>query len=100
MGKLVLRTSVDGGHVRIDIQDNGAGIPPDVLPKIFDPFFTTKKVGEGTGTGLSICYRIIENHGGRILVNSRVGMGTTFTVLLPMQPKAAPKSHSGVLETA
>ena len=68
----------------ITIADEGAGIPPDVLPKIFDPFFTTKPVGEGTGLGLSLAYKIVtDRHGGVIGVRSEVGAGTTFTITLP-----------------
>jgi signal transduction histidine kinase len=93
-GTITLRTSsVDSNTVRIDITDNGSGIPTDILPRIFDPFFTTKKVGDGTGTGLAICYRIIESHGGKILVESEVGRGTTFSVLLPVHELAiAPRA--------
>ncbi|MDR2874894.1 MAG: hypothetical protein LBV44_03060 [Methylobacillus sp.] len=76
----------DDDTVRIEIEDNGAGIPKDVLPKIFDPFFTTKPIGEGTGMGLSICFQIIEAHGGKILVNSEQDVGTVFTILLPIKP--------------
>src|SRR3954471_11046814 len=84
-GSIVVRTSTpDAGHVAIEVADNGRGIPKDVLPKIFDPFFTTKEVGKGTGLGLSICYRIVEAHGGRIEVDSRAGVGTRFTVVLPL----------------
>jgi signal transduction histidine kinase len=68
--------------VRMEIEDNGPGIPPDVLPRIFEPFFTTKAVGQGTGLGLSISYGIVEQHGGRLMVESRPGR-TVFTVLLP-----------------
>ena len=67
--------------VRIELSDTGNGIPPEILPRIFEPFMTTK--GTGTGLGLSISYGIIEAHGGRITVASEVGMGTTFTVVLP-----------------
>jgi signal transduction histidine kinase len=77
------------GQVAVEISDNGHGIPADVLPKIFDPFFTTKEVGKGTGLGLSICYKIVEGHGGRIDVQSKAGVGTRFTVTLPVQPVAA-----------
>jgi two-component system NtrC family sensor kinase len=56
------------------------------MSKIFDPFFTTKAVGKGTGLGLSISYKIIEQHGGKISVNSVVGKGTTFTIVLPLVP--------------
>ncbi len=78
----------DPGHVAVEVTDNGHGIPADVLPKIFDPFFTTKEVGKGTGLGLSICYKIVESHGGRITVDSKVGVGTRFTVTLPVRPVA------------
>ena len=84
-GVINVRTAREGkDKVRIDIADDGPGIPAAILPKIFDPFFTTKKVGEGTGLGLSICYRIIGNHGGNILVETQEGVGTTFTIILPI----------------
>jgi signal transduction histidine kinase len=91
---ITLRTRMDDDerHVRIDIQDNGKGIPADVLPKIFDPFFTTKPAGQGTGLGLSISYKIIEEHGGRLLVESKEGVGTTFSILLPLDASARPAS--------
>ena len=89
-GSIVVRTSMrDARHVAIEVADNGKGIPKDVLPKIFDPFFTTKEVGKGTGLGLSISYRIVEAHGGRIDVDSRPGVGTRFTVSLPVKAPAA-----------
>jgi two-component system NtrC family sensor kinase len=76
----------DAEHVAVEVQDNGKGIPPDVLPRIFDPFFTTKEVGQGTGLGLSIVYKIVEQHGGTVSVDSAVGVGTRFTVVLPLNP--------------
>jgi two-component system NtrC family sensor kinase len=79
----------DERHVAVEVEDNGKGIPPEVLPKIFDPFFTTKDVGKGTGLGLSIAYKIIQQHGGRIRVGSTVGVGTRFSVVLPLTPPAA-----------
>ncbi|MCB1907512.1 MAG: hypothetical protein KDH15_09105 [Rhodocyclaceae bacterium] len=86
-GVLTLRTSRAGtDRVRVEIQDNGAGIPADVLPKIFDPFFTTKEVGKGTGMGLSISYKIIQTHAGRIEVDTEAEVGTVFTIELPVQP--------------
>ncbi len=77
------------GDVEIAIADDGPGIPPEVLPRIFDPFFTTKDVGEGSGLGLSIVHGIIERHGGRIRVDSRVGEGTTFRITLPSSGAAS-----------
>lgn len=85
-GVITLRTAPENKDmVRIEISDDGAGIPPDVLPRIFDPFFTTKGVGKGTGMGLSISFKIISEHGGKIVVDSEVGIGTTFTILLPIR---------------
>jgi signal transduction histidine kinase len=89
-GEIRITTRREGAaHVAVEVVDNGKGIPPDILPKIFDPFFTTKEVGKGTGLGLSIVYKIVEQHGGRISVDSTVGVGTRFTVVLPLQPPAA-----------
>jgi len=72
-----------GSFVEITIQDTGCGIAPENLPKIFDPFFTTKETGKGTGLGLSVAYNLVKQHGGEILVRSRVGQGSTFHILLP-----------------
>ena len=89
-GTIVLTTRrVGDREVAVDIDDNGCGIPADVLPKIFDPFFTTKDVGKGTGLGLAIAYKIVQQHGGRILVESKVGQGTRFTVILPITAAAS-----------
>jgi CheY-like chemotaxis protein len=82
--RLVLRGRRVDQHVRLEIADNGRGIPPDVLARIFEPFFTTKDAGEGTGLGLSLCRTIIEDHGGSITVESVAGRGTTFTLELPV----------------
>jgi len=87
-GKLTLTTRSDGAGVAVEVADNGKGIAPDVLPKIFDPFFSTKEIGKGTGLGLSISYKIVQQHGGRIDVDSRPGAGTRFTVWLPLKPPA------------
>jgi signal transduction histidine kinase len=70
--------------VEVAFGDTGCGIPQEHLPHIFEPFFTTRKVGEGTGLGLSVSYRIVKDHGGAILVDSRVNRGTTFLVRLPI----------------
>ncbi len=76
-----------GEYVRVDIEDNGEGIPENILGKIFEPFFTTKPKGKGTGLGLSMAYGIVRNHGGQIRVYSRVGIGSTFSVILPLSEK-------------
>ncbi len=83
-GGLTIQTSVVEGICLIEVRDTGSGIPPTVLPRIFDPFFTTKSEGEGTGLGLSVSLGIVERHGGKILVDSEVGKGTTFTLCLPV----------------
>ena len=87
---ITLRTglSPDESMVQVEIQDNGSGIPDNVLPHIFDPFYTTKAIGEGTGMGLSISYKIIQEHGGQILVESFKDVGTVFTILLPRDKRA------------
>jgi two-component system NtrC family sensor kinase len=77
------RTGRQGDTVEITVMDTGKGIAPEFLPHIFDPFFSTKGEG-GTGLGLSVSYGIIKNHGGEIRVESKVGVGTTFTIELPI----------------
>ena len=76
------RLSKDGRWVEVAIQDSGAGIPPEDLDKLFDPFFSTKE--GGIGLGLSIAHRIIDQHRGKIEVESSFGKGTLFTVWLPI----------------
>src|SRR6185436_2330978 len=75
-GTIRVTGTVRGGQVLVTVEDDGPGIPPDVLPRIFDPFFTTKDVGEGSGLGLSIVHGIVERHGGHIDVRSEAGRGT------------------------
>lgn len=83
-GTITITTSQQDERVHIEIRDTGVGIPEEELGRIFDPFYTTKEAGVGTGLGLSICYQIIRDHHGEILVQSEVGKGTTFTIVLPM----------------
>ena len=90
------QSMVSGGHlwikaqrandpfIKVSVQDNGSGIAPELITRIFDPFFTTKPPGKGTGLGLSVVRRIIENHQGKIWVESEPGKGSTFTFLLPV----------------
>jgi signal transduction histidine kinase len=87
-GLIIISTQHVDNEVHIDIIDNGMGIPSDIKGKIFDPFFTTRSPGEGTGLGLSVCHRIIEEHNGTIVVESNGGL-TTFSIHLPAQPLAA-----------
>ncbi len=82
-GEIYVGVTAHEQHTRITIQDNGCGIPEDHLEKIWDPVFTTKG-GEGTGLGLDICKRIIEEHQGTITCTSQVHVGTTFTITLPI----------------
>jgi len=83
-GELTLRTSLKDQTVVVEIEDNGPGIPPDIQQRIFEPFFTTKPPGSGTGLGLHIAYTIINNHNGRIGVESKPGK-TIFRFTLPIQ---------------
>jgi PAS domain S-box-containing protein len=83
-GKIWIRSYVTGDQVAVEIEDSGCGIPEENLKKIFDPFFTTKPVGKGTGLGLSVSYGIVQKHKGKIEVESTVGKGTKFRVLLPI----------------
>jgi CheY-like chemotaxis protein len=81
-GALTLETASTDGHVEIAVTDTGTGIPPAIRHKIFDPFFTTKGP-RGTGLGLSMTYGILGRHGGRITVDSEVGLGSTFRLTFP-----------------
>ncbi|WP_413167340.1 ATP-binding protein [Capilliphycus salinus ALCB114379] len=75
---------INSEEIQVRIADNGLGIPPEIKHKIFDPFFTTKKIGKGTGIGLAISYKIIENHQGKIEVVSEYGKGVEFIITLPI----------------
>ncbi len=87
MGEITLKTGREGEDVWISITDTGKGMSEVVLKRIFEPFFTTKAVGQGTGLGLSLAYSIIQKHKGRIDVVSTEGIGTTFTIYLPIAGK-------------
>jgi GAF domain-containing protein/CheY-like chemotaxis protein len=98
-GRIFVRTSAtdDGSAIRAEVIDDGPGIPASALPHVFEPFFTTKEVGVGTGLGLSVSYGIVQEHGGRLSVESWPG-ATTFTVELPVtllaeQPVAVSTPH-------
>lgn len=107
-GRIVLRARLrdDGRAVLAEVVDDGFGIPPEALPRVFEPFYTTKTVGRGAGLGLSVSYGIVQEHGGRLTVDSRPGE-TTFTVELPVSeapmPSAPPRERrvfDGVGRTA
>lgn len=78
-----------GDYVTINIKDNGEGIPKEIISRIFEPFFTSKKVGEGTGMGLSVVHGVVHKLNGHILVESTVGVGTSFKILLPISNETA-----------
>lgn len=86
------RIKEDQDYLCLEVADTGMGIDEEILPKIFDPFFTTKKPGEGTGLGLSVVYKIIQNHQGWVHVESEAGAGTSFVLGLPV-PVSGPAAH-------
>ena len=85
-GTITVRTGrLDDDHVWIEVGDNGSGIARENLTRIFDPFFTTKPIGKGTGLGLSLAYGIVQKHGGRIDIDTEIGRGTVFRIVLPIR---------------
>ena len=84
-GEIIVRTSYADNQVVITVADNGCGIEPELSERIFQPFFTTKEIGAGTGLGLSISAEIIHRHGGKISLDSEVGVGTTFSIAIPVK---------------
>ena len=84
-GTITISTFVEEDWAFLTVRDTGSGISQEHIDSIFDPFYTTKPVGSGTGLGLSISYGIIEEHGGKLTVNSKVGEGSVFTIQLPLQ---------------
>jgi signal transduction histidine kinase len=107
-GTLTITTSPapDRKTVFVEFTDTGEGIPEENLTRIFEPFFTTKEVGKGTGLGLATSYGIVEDHGGKIYVKSQVGVGTTFTIELPIHQgtqavlESSPAQDQGVNDGA
>ena len=86
-GALRIRTESMDSKIEITVQDTGTGINRENIKKIYDPFFTTKAVGKGTGLGLAVSYGIVQEHGGNISVESKVGQGTAFKLELPLVRK-------------
>jgi CheY-like chemotaxis protein len=83
-GSITVTIHRNDSMAMVDVRDSGPGVPKEMLSRIFDPFFTTKPTGSGTGLGLSVSFRIIENHGGLFQVRSEEGKGTTFRVQIPL----------------
>jgi PAS domain S-box-containing protein len=93
-GEIKIRVTAEGDEAVIRVSDNGCGVPAENLSKLYDPFFTTKEVGRGTGQGLAISHSIVvDKHGGEFSVTSEVGVGTEFTVRLPIAGRSARKSQ-------
>jgi signal transduction histidine kinase len=90
--KVSTQYASENDHIFIVFTDTGAGVHHENLSKLFEPFFTTKKKGKGVGLGLSVAYGIIEEHGGKIYVDSKLGSGTTFRIILPLNSDADKKN--------
>jgi two-component system NtrC family sensor kinase len=90
-GSVQIRTTMIPEGVRLEFQDDGPGIPPELLNRLFEPFFTTKEVGKGTGLGLSLSHGIIERHRGKFTVKSNLGEGASFVIELPLD--ASPRGE-------
>jgi PAS domain S-box-containing protein len=91
---ITIRSRASERDARLEVADNGPGVPPEIRSRVFDPFFTTKAEGLGTGLGLSICYGIARDHGGRIWVEPEPGQGARFLVELPCDPRAQARPAS------
>lgn len=99
LGTINIRSSQQDGYVRVEITDDGGGIPENIRSRIFDPFFTTKEVGKGTGQGLAIAHTVVvQKHGGRLTLEVDEGVGTTFIIELPN--RGAPESSDAADQTA
>jgi hypothetical protein len=92
-GELTIETYSTDSMVCVEVSDTGVGIPPEHIAKIYDPFFTTKEVGRGTGLGLALSFGIIQEHAGRIFVDSKLGSGTRFTIKFPAAAIGWPVYH-------
>lgn len=108
-GKISIRTNVaspkearnvEGEAVKITVKDNGKGIETELINRVFDPFFTTKSTAKGTGLGLSMVYGFVRQSGGEISVNSKVGKGTTFNIILPLSEKESLIEDADIVQTS
>ena len=89
-GKLTVRLERVNERLRLEIEDTGSGVPPDLLAHIFDPWVTTKAQGNGSGLGLSIARQVVTSHGGTIRAQNRPGKGAVFTIELPVAQETSP----------
>ncbi|MEO0868318.1 MAG: ATP-binding protein, partial [Cyanobacteria bacterium J06642_11] len=96
----IVTREIENSQIEIVLRDSGPGIPADIQAKVFDPFFTTKPVGKGTGLGLGICFKIIQQHQGTINVRSKSGKGTEFSIKLPINALPAEPTFSELINTA
>ncbi len=94
-GTLSIRVRPAAGGARIEVADDGPGIPPQDLPRIFNPFFTTKEPGQGRGLGLSVVHSVIAEHGGRLWVENRPEGGAVFVLELPVRSSSETPAHAG-----
>lgn len=94
-GTLSIRVRPAAGGARIEVADDGPGIPPQDLPRIFNPFFTTKEPGQGRGLGLSVVHSVIAEHGGRLWVENRPEGGAVFVLELPIRSSSETPAHAG-----
>ncbi|HET6303685.1 MAG TPA: ATP-binding protein, partial [Myxococcota bacterium] len=99
-GSIRVSTRAAGAWAVVEIEDDGCGMPPQILERIFDPFFTTKAAGEGTGLGLSLAFEIVRRHGGDLEAASAPGRGTTFRIRLPVESGGAPAAAKTASEGA
>src|SRR6202022_219059 len=95
-GRIEIQAACSAERITVRVQDNGAGIRPEALPKLFDPFYTTKRPGGGTGLGLSICMSIIREHGGQIEVERIPEGGSAFTIVFPVAPPQSAQMNDAI----
>ena len=91
-GRILVETEQQGPWVIASVEDDGPGIPPEMVDRIFDPFFTTKPLGEGCGLGLGISYQLVRKHDGDLVVRTNLGEGTRFSVRLPLRAQSRSES--------
>jgi signal transduction histidine kinase len=99
-GRLAVRLACVGDRLRLEVEDTGTGIPPELLAHIFEPWVTTKALGKGSGLGLSIARQVVVSHGGTIRAENRSGQGAVFTIELPAAQGRSPHAHTADAENS